>query len=82
MCFGLPPFQSKPDANGWAGKYEPCDKRSGLFHHLNRVTVREGDRERTLLIVKLTHPAARDNKYRAACVVSHPEFRRVAGLPD
>lgn len=63
----------------WAVTYQHCGKGSSLFHHLNRIVVRDGDKERVLLTVKLTHPAARSNKHRAACIVADLEFRRMTG---
>ena len=73
-------FGKRVRPEGWIVSYAPCAKSSELFHHLNRVVVPDGDRERPLLLVKLDHPAARGDKKRAAWIVSHPDFRRIAAL--
>ncbi len=71
-------FGKRVQPDGWIVSYAPCERSSDLFPHLNRVVVPEGDNERPLLLVKLDHPAARGDKKRAAWIVSHPDFRRVA----
>lgn len=73
-------FGKRVHPDGWIVSYTPCAKSSELFHHLDRVVVPEGDNERPLLLVRLDHPAAVGDKRRAAWIVSHPDFRRVAGL--
>lgn len=66
--------------DGWIAAYRPMPPGSPLYHRLNVVAVREGDRERPLLLLRLTHPAAPTSRWRAAELTAHPDFRRVVGL--
>ena len=75
-------FRDRVAPDGAIVSYTPYPRGSDLHHHLNRVVVREGDNERLLLLVKLTHPAARSHDRRAARIVAHPDFRRAAGLEE
>jgi hypothetical protein len=51
-----------------------------LFHHLNRVTVEVKGAQRSLLVVRVPHPAAFGAKPRAEDIVAHPDFQRVVAL--
>lgn len=73
-------FGQRVHPHGWVVDYKSCDESSELYHHLNRVIVPEGDAQRPMLLVRPDHPAAVSDNKRAAWMVSHPDFRRVAKL--
>ena len=68
-----------PDRPSWVADYQPLERANDLFHHLNQVIVKEGDRERPMLLVRLRHPAARSESVSAESLVEHQAFREMVG---
>jgi hypothetical protein len=62
-------------------EYECCDESAECFHYANRVTVAVKKTTHTLLLVRMSHPAAFQDR-RAYWLLGQPEFRRLAGLPS
>lgn len=56
--------------------YRPRDEASPLFHRLNLIDVRQGGAMRSMLLVRLNHPAS-PMKFNAATLLGDQEFRGV-----
>jgi hypothetical protein len=57
------------------GKDDPC------YHHANRIVLSVKERPHTIILVRLTHPAAQDDR-RGKWLLAQPNFRILAGLPS
>lgn len=67
-------------AKPWIRAYE-CTP-GPLLHRLHRVKTLTQAGSSTLLLIRLTHPAARTRRWRAAELISHADFMRVAKLEN
>lgn len=74
-AFGDPSVQP-----GWVEDYRPLPRSSPVFHRLNKIYVQEDGVTRLMLLIRLTHPAAPTNRWRAAELIAHSDFRSVLGL--
>jgi hypothetical protein len=48
-----------------------------LFHHLNLVELETRASRHSLLMLRLSHPAAPTHRFRAAEVTAHEDFQRI-----
>jgi hypothetical protein len=60
-------------------EYETCERNAECYHFGNRITAEVDAGKQTILLVRMSHPAAAQD-HRAYWLLGQPEFRKLAGL--